>query len=317
VIFSGVYELGFALCALAALWLYQMRGFSRGVLVAGTGVLLFTGVAAVFKIKVFTDKTVLVTRNFYGVLRVQENDNGDIDYYQRTLTDGTTVHGEQFPKGKYERMPTTYFTANSGIGRTLRAIGLKNAHVGIIGLGAGTIAAYGKPGDVYRFYEINPSVIQIAKRDFTFLSKSAATIEIVPGDARLNLARESSQQFVVLIIDAFSGDSIPVHLITNEAISIYLKHLMPEGVLAFHVTNKSLNLAPVLQRLANEHGLKTACIVENSVENKLYPSEWVLLTRSAGFLDVDNISRVSIPIRSRPELRLWTDDYSNLIQVLK
>lgn len=186
VIFSGVYELGFAHCALAALWLYQMRGFSRGVLIAGACVLPFTGVAAIFKIKVFTDKTVLVTRNFYGVLRVQENDNGDMDYFQRTLTDGTTVHGEQFPKGKNERVPTTYYTANSGIGRTLRAI-----------------------------------------------------------------------------------------------------------------------------------GLKTACIVENSMENRLYPSGWVLLTRSAGFLDVDNIRKATIRIPARPEWRMWTDDFSNLFQVLK
>ncbi len=315
--FSGVYELGFGLCALAALWLWQLRASSRVFMVSGVVLVLFTFAAAVCKIVVFTNRSVVVTRNFYGVLRVLENDTWNIDTFQRTLSDGMTTHGEQFPKGRYERAPTTYYTDKSGIGRTLRAIGMKGARVGVIGLGAGTIAAYGKPGDVYRFYEINPSVIQIANRDFTFLKNSAATIETVLGDARLNLEREPDQKFVVIAVDAFSGDSIPVHLLSSEALALYLRHLIPEGVIAFHITNKSLNLAPVLQRLAIEHELQCAYIVESVEKNKLHPSEWVLLTRSKAFLALDDIRLASFPILSRPGWRLWTDDYSNLLQVLK
>lgn len=316
-VFSGIYELPVALCALASLWLYQMRGERGACRAAGIGVLLFAVGAALFKTVMFTSKATIITRNFYGVLRVQENDPGDSDHFQRTLTDGTTVHGEQFPNGRYARTPTTYYTANSGIGRTLRALGQANSRVGVIGLGAGTIAAYGKPGDVYRFYEINPSVIEIANRDFTYLKQSNARIETVLGDARLNLEREPSQQFIVLAVDAFSSDAIPVHLITSEAISLYLRHLAPEGVIAFHITNKFLDLAPVLQRLSDAHHLKTAYLVESSEDNKLYPSEWVLLTRSDGFLEVETISAVSIPITAHPEWRPWTDDFNNLIQVLK
>ncbi|MCE9519449.1 MAG: fused MFS/spermidine synthase [Verrucomicrobia bacterium] len=316
-IFSGVYELPVALASLAALWIYQMRGARRLYLVAGVCLLLITVSASIFKIVMFSSKAKLITRNFYGVVRVLENDPGDADHFQRTLTDGTTVHGEQFPNGRYSRVPSTYYTANSGIGRTLNALGQKNARVGIIGLGAGTIATYGKRGDVYRFYEINPSVIEIAQRDFSYLKDSAAKIEIVLGDARLNLEREPSQQFIVLAVDAFSSDAIPVHLMTREAISLYLKHLAPEGVLAFHITNKSLDLAPVLQRLADAHDLKTACIIEDRKDNKQYPSEWVLLTRSINFLEVDKIRNAASAIQSRPDSRVWTDDFNNVIQALK
>ena len=316
-IFSGVYELALGLSALAGLWLYQMRSSRRVYLAIGIGVLLFTTAAALFKITIFTDKAKLVTRNFYGVLRIHESNPGNIDHFRRTLTDGITIHGEQLPNGRYWRTPTTYYSQNSGIGRTLLALGQPGARVGIVGLGAGTIAAYGKPGDVYRFYEINPSVIQIANREFSYLPRSEAKIETVLGDARLNLEREPSQRFVVLVVDAFSSDAIPMHLITSEAISVYLKHLVPGGVLAFHVTNKSLNLAPVVQNLADAHGLKTAYIAEKREDNNLYPSKWMLLTRNQAFLDLNSIRAASTPVESRPDWRLWTDDFNNLVQVLK
>lgn len=317
IVFSGVFELPLALCALAALWLVQLRGFGRACRAAGACVLLFTMAAALLKIMMFSSGTIFITRNFYGVLRVHENSAADTERHQRTLTDGVTVHGHQSLSHLHRRTPTTYYTSNSGIGRTLRALGQANARVGVIGLGAGTIAAYGKPGDVYRFYEINPSVIEIANRDFSYLKDSSARIETVLGDARLNLEREPGQKFIVLVVDAFSSDAIPVHLITSEAISLYLRHLAPEGVLAFHITNKSIDLAPVLQRLAVAHELKSALIAENVNDNRQFPSEWVLLTRSNDFFQARAIRNVIAPIPPRAGSRLWTDDYNHLIQVLK
>ncbi len=154
--------------------------------------------------------------------------------------------------------PTTYYTGTSGIGRLLesRHPTLTPLKVGVIGLGTGTLAVYGARGDVYRFYEINPDVITVAQRDFTYLRDSDATIELQLGDARLSLEREPAQQFDVLAIDAFSSDAIPVHLITSEALAIYRRHMKPGGIIAFHVTNRFLNLVPVVEGLAARH---TAC----------------------------------------------------------
>ena len=189
--------------------------------------------------------------------------------------------------------------------------------MGIIGLGAGTLATYGSPGDTYRFYEINPEVVGIARDYFSYLGDSEATIETVLGDARLNLEREPPQGFDVLAIDAFSSDAIPVHLITSEALAIYEKHMKPDGIIAFHVTNRFLDLVPVVKRLADAHGLATVWVRDEGDESLASSSDWVLLARDPEALARPRIAEAAAQITEQPGWRLWTDDFNNLVQVLK
>ena len=189
--------------------------------------------------------------------------------------------------------------------------------VGVIGLGTGTIATYGSKGDVYRFYDINPAVIGIATRDFSFLSKSDATIEIALGDARLSLEREAPQGFDVLAIDAFSSDAIPVHLITAEALAIYRRHVKAGGIIAFHVTNRYLDLVPVVQKLADAAGLHAVLVADDGEAPVGSSSDWVLLSDSEAKLEAAPIEEAAEAIEPRAGLRLWTDDFNNIVQVLK
>jgi SAM-dependent methyltransferase len=193
--------------------------------------------------------------------------------------------------------------------------------VGVIGLGTGTLAVYGTPGDLYRFYDINPAVVRIARTDFTYLAQSEAKIETPLGDARLTLEREPPENFDVLAVDAFSSDAIPVHLITREALQTYLRHMKPDGIVAFHVSNRFLDLIPVVARLAKELQLQAALIADDpddeddtSLKSR---SDWVLVSRDAGALKAPAIAEAATPAEDRPGWRTWTDDYSNLIQILK
>ena len=174
---------------------------------------------------------------------------GDADA-TRTLVHGTITHGLQFLAPDRRRFPTTYYGRQSGVGLAILNTRHSAQRVGVIGLGAATLASYGRPGDYYRFYEINPLVIEVARKQFTYLSDCPAKVDVVLGDARLSLDREPSQQFDVLAVDAFSSDSIPVHLLTLEAFRLYFRHLRPDGVLAVHVSNTHLKLEPVVGRLA-------------------------------------------------------------------
>jgi SAM-dependent methyltransferase len=262
---------------------------------------------------------VVMTRNFYGTLRVKEYKKPEVDNRRRSLVHGAILHGDQYMDPPYNRSATTYYKLKSGIGQSI-LLKAKLAdgpiRVGVIGLGTGTIATYGNPGDVYRYYDINPEVVTIANRDFTYLKESDAKIEIALGDARLNLEREPVQNFDVLAIDAFSSDSIPVHLITLEALQIYEKHMKPGGVIAFHVSNRFLDLKPVVQQLAEKRGLHVAW-VHDTYEDGGTSSDWILLTKDKTFLLKPEIVEHTEIIVPRPEWRLWTDDFNNLLQVLK
>ena len=207
----------------------------------------------------------------------------------------------------------------TGIGRAIesRHPSVEPIKVGVIGLGTGTIAAWGAKGDTYRFYDINPAVIEIAKREFFYLSDSEATVETALGDARLVLEREAPQRFDVLAIDAFSSDAIPVHLITHEALGIYLKHMKPSGIVAFHVTNRFLDLVPVVEGLAHERDLWFAWISDSDYGPGGSSSEWVLLSADPAALEKPGIVDAATPIAARRDWRLWTDDFNNLVQVLK
>jgi SAM-dependent methyltransferase len=190
--------------------------------------------------------------------------------------------------------------------------------MGVIGLGTGTLAAYGRAGDSIRFYDINPLVVDIARNRFTYISDSPAHIEISLGDARLSLQQEAPQRFDLLVVDAFSGDAIPVHLLTEEAFQVYWKHLKPDGVLAVHVSNRYLDLAPVVAAAAQNSG-EYVRLVENDDDDKLgvFESSYVLVTNRADFFTHPLLEKVATLIRVPPGTRRWTDDYSNLWQALK
>jgi hypothetical protein len=254
-------------------------------------------------------------RNFYGTLQVSSTGNHEDRH--RALFNGTIQHGVQFLSSDRSRIPTTYYGPASGAAIALDVMARRGpVHMGVIGLGVGTMAAYGRPGDDYRFYEINPAVIHLADSDFRYLRESPAKVQVVHGDARLSLEREQPQGFQVLVVDAFSGDSIPVHLLTREAFGVYLRHMAPESAIAVHVTNKHLELAPVVKSVAASHGAKSA-LIHNTSESvrKIYSSSWVIVTKSPDVLR--EIEGFSSPIKPNPRLRLWTDDYSNLLYILK
>lgn len=217
-----------------------------------------------------------------------------------------------------EREPTSYYGRSSGIGVAVRAAeSQRPQHVGVIGLGAGTIAAYGHAGDRYTFYEINPLDVQIAKEQFDFLRDSPANISIVLGDARLSLDRGAPQGFDVLAVDAFSGDSIPVHLLTREAFELYFRELKPGGMLAVHISNNYLNLEPVVRAAAASLS-KEAVRITNSDDhpNGVYAATWILVGTGAAFAARPEIEEDGTVLPSAGG-NLWTDDYSSLFPLLK
>jgi spermidine synthase len=213
----------------------------------------------------------------------------------------------QFLASEQSRLPTTYYGPQSGAGLALDRLRTSNRRAGVIGLGVGTLAAYGHAGDYFRFYELNPAVTQVALTYFRFLNESAAETEVVAGDGRLALEREPPQNFDVLILDAFSGDSIPVHLLTRQAFEGYFRHLRPGGIVAVHVTNRHLDLAPVVEALAVALQKQVQLIhSEPDAERGIYAADWSLVA--------DNLDRPQTITRKMPP---WTDDYSNLFRILK
>lgn len=287
-----------------------------------TALLVTVACAATFclawRVRNFTAGTVYIERNYYGVVRVKESRSNpaDPDTRYRSLVHGSILHGEQWLSEKYRRSATTYYKTSSGIGRTLLAFEGKPIRVGIIGLGAGTIAAYADADDVYRFYDIDPAVVRVSRTWFTYLADSSGKVDVVLGDARLSLEREPPQRFDVLAVDAFSGDSIPVHLITDEAVTEYRRHMKPGGVIAFHISNRFLDLKPVLYAIARKQGLEFAYLHEPG-EDGGTTSDWVLLTRDRAFLALPAIAAITEPIAPEPGFPPWTDDYSSLAEVVK
>jgi len=319
--FNGYYELGVGLVVLALLAAVRFAGVSRPARVASLAVLLgVTGCAAYDSLRFQRDVRVSA-RSFYGVLRVKEYGSPGEESYLRRLVHGAIMHGEQYQYDGRRRLITTYYQPSSGIGAAILSAQDRPLRVGVIGLGTGTIAAYGREGDVYRFYDIDPHVVALAKSEFSFLADSAARIELSLGDARLAMEREPPQRFDVLAVDAFSSDAIPVHLITREALGVYLRHVTPHGIVAFHVSNRFLDLVPVVARIAREHAVHAVVVRDepddddDSLRSK---SDWVLVSRDAAALQAPAIVDAgAVPAEDRPDWRTWTDDYSNLIQILK
>jgi MFS family permease len=339
-IFSGFYELQISLGACAVLIHIVHRRDPASPFHKARPVVARLGLAALIAIfagaLLFTvheqeARAIISVRNFYGVLRVKDQGPDvvvakgksapvtDQDGRYRVLVNGTIDHGLQFLAPARRDLPTSYYGPNSGIGVVLRAIeGTRPLRVGIIGLGAGTIATYGHPGDRYTFYEINPLDVLMARTEFTFLRDCRAEISIVPGDARLSLEHESPQQYDVLAVDAFTGDSIPVHLLTVEAFRLYFRNLVPRGVLAVHISNRYLNLAPVVAAAAVTLG-KEAIEISNPDDhaNGVFNSSWVLVGAPNSFEAEKQIEAAGHTIRRPRRSQLWTDDYSSLFRVLK
>jgi hypothetical protein len=270
--------------------------------------------------------TTVAVRNFYGALRVTQDEYSVPGTTVRTLLNGSIQHGTQiFGSDELRHTPTTYYAPDSGIGYALRFCctapdgSFRPRAIGVIGLGAGTIAAYGRPGDRIRFYEINPAVEPIARNVFTYMRESgASSIEVIPGDARTSLERSPSQGFDVLAIDAFSGDAIPLHLLTTQAMALYRRHLAQGGVLAFHISNQHVNLAPAIALLAASVGMQARRISSMANEPRgEFNSTWVLVSDNSAFFAQPEVAAHSYPIEPKAGLRLWTDDYSALLPVLR
>ncbi|HCS39128.1 MAG TPA: ferrichrome ABC transporter permease [Anaerolineaceae bacterium] len=270
-----------------------------------------------------------VKRNFYGVVTVRQNEVGAAQQAANVLVHGTTMHGFQFIDPALRGIPTSYYSKNSGVGLAIlnHPYYTSGMRVGVLGLGAGTLAAYGQPGDEYRFYEINPVMVDLANGlngYFSFIEDSPAQNTIVPGDARLSLENELSSgmqhNFDLLVLDTFSSDSIPVHLVTRQAFEVYLQTLAPDGLIAAHISNSRLDLRPVFWQLAEYYNLEMA-VIQTSVEDAnpaAAQSVWVLLSRDAELLQNPAfVNQTDSLTGFRRDIRLWTDDYSNLIQLLR
>ena len=319
-IFSANYDLAisFLVTAVLAVVVTWSAGWPQRLLWATASALLlfFT----IMLHTAYSREAILEVRNFYGTLRVKQTAGPHGGDTMRMLLNGTIQHGTQIFAPGLTRMPTTYYADDSGVGLALRFCcdALRPHAIGVIGLGAGTVAAYGRPGDRIRFYEINPLVLPIADNLFTYLRDSPAAISFADGDARTSLAREAPQHFDVLVIDAFSGDAIPLHLLTTEAVALYRRHLAPNGILAFHVSNQYLNLTPEIAQLAAVAKMQ-ARVVDSAPDESTgaYRSTWVLLTDSPGFFENPNVEPAANPIGTMAHLRTWTDDYSSLLPVLQ
>jgi len=296
--------------------------------------LIILGAVLFFSARGQLPDTILRARNFYGVLTVRELNAHQQDWRAYALIHGRVSHGYQFRAQAKRDLPTGYYGSTSGLGLALlhlrqrdraQSPNQERLRIGVVGLGVGTLAAYARPGDYVRFYEINPEVVRIARdsRYFTYLQNCRAKLEVIQGDARLSmedeLRRGEPRQFDLLAIDAFTGDAVPVHLLTQEAFQIYLSQIRkPQGLVAVHITNSYLDLSPVLKRVAEHFGLRYLLIHTLGDGKVVGESSWVLLSQDGEFLD--SLSP-SVPIVSKetgnPAVRLWTDDYSNLLQVLR
>ena len=260
---------------------------------------------------------VISVRDFYGPLRVLEGGTGDASF--RTLMHGQIIHGRQYTHPDWQDWPIAYYAWEGGLGRTMLAqSGRGPLHVGVAGLGAGTIVSYGRSGDTYRLYELAPLVVTLARQVFTFLERTPAHVEVVLGDARLSMEREASQGFDVLVLDAFSGDAVPLHLLTLEAFDTWFRHLKPGGVLVVDVTNRFLDLAPVVAAAARFHGRPARLVqIARDLERQVFGSAWVLVTANSDLFNDEHLRDVVTEIAVPDDLRPWRDDDSSMLSALK
>jgi hypothetical protein len=317
----GYYELEITLVVCALLLFARMLRFRWWIAGGAVASVAVTSVLAAYNINHQFSETRITLRNFYGVVRTR--DFPDPAPF-RAMYHGGIKHGGQLLDVAHRNEPTAYFGPGSAYGRVFASLPDVPRRVGIVGLGAGVIAAYARRGDVFRFYEIDPQVAAVAMAEFSFLRASPAQIDIVLGDGRLSLEREPNQGFDVLALDAFSGDSIPMHLLTRQAMATYIRHLKSDGVIVFQATNRFVDIAPVIERLAAEFGF-TAVLIRDEPESRtltatdfwLADTDQIIVTRNAGLLAADLIRAKAEPLKSQPGFPVWTDDFYNLLRILK
>jgi hypothetical protein len=260
------------------------------------------------------------SRNFYGVLTVYEHQKDEPLSHYFLLQHGRITHGLQFADPAQAMWPISYYGPESGIGLGVAALAAGHRRIGVVGLGTGTMAAFARAGDYMRFYEINPQVQAVATSWFSYLPKCPGTVEVAPGDARLTLEQEPPQHFDLLVLDAFSSDAIPVHLLTKEAFEVYQRHLNTNGIIAVHISNHYLDLEPVVVNLARHFNYKLASIdyEESDDEWWLYSSTWVLLSRNEGIINSPSIRNAASTVETNNiRVPLWTDDFASLFQILR
>lgn len=340
-IFSGYYELHTALAVCVVLVIlvhWQDAGSPLRAAGGRPAWLIVNALVAVVVVSLIVtartqaDNTKRMVRNFYGVLKVTEEVAPSVavlkegaratageDLRVRRLTNGTISHGLEFLSAARRDQPTSYYGESSGIGVALKAMEQRGAlRVGVIGLGVGTIAAYGRAGDKYTFFEINPLDVRIAQEDFNFLRDAKAEVGIELGDARLRLEREPAQEFDVLAVDAFSSDAIPVHLLTLEAFELYFRHMKADGVLAVHISNQHLNLEPVVAAAAERLGKEAVNVRnENHYAQGVFKATWMLVGSHEAFRGAQGMEKAGEIAELNGEKRLWTDAHSSIFAVLK
>ena len=312
------FEIAIGLTLSALLLAARFAAVHPAVLAAGVGLVGFMGWAAYEHASAISSDTRVMVRNFYSTLRTRDETRGD--FTVRKLLHGTINHGEQIISDDRRRMATSYFGPDAGISRALKAVERPNMRVGILGLGAGVFVAYGREGDTYRVYEINPQVVDLAKSEFTFLSGSPAKIEVVIGDGRLALERDPPQAYDLLSIDAFSSDSVPVHLMTKQALELYMRHVRPGGVVVFNVTNRYLSLAPIVRRLAESLNLHVRLVSHEpaAADYDLYSlTDFVIVTADPNVFEHPALKEVAKEIPVEAKHKVWTDDFNNLFSAIK
>jgi SAM-dependent methyltransferase len=315
----GYFELGIALVLLASLALAQLRG---AAMLAAVAITVASLVLVVRGGVHYLEGVRVMQRDFYGVVRTRDHAT-PVPY--RAMFHGSIMHGGQLLGERYRNTPSDYFGPGSGYGRlfeTLREQRPGPLAIGVIGLGAGVIAAYGRPGDRLVYYEISQKVVDIAKREFTYLADTAARTELVMGDGRLSLEREPPRGYDVLGIDAFSGDSIPMHLVTREAMALYAKHIKPDGVIVFQATNRYVNLLPVVKRLASELGMEARVVTDypdadEGADYWLSSTDQIIVTRDKSLFDAPPFEDDAQEIADRADLPSFTDAHHNLLRILK
>ena len=301
---------------------FNFHHMSVGLMILGFGVLV---VALGLQIRESSQGSLVSARNFYGVLSVFQYEQEQPMSHYYLLQHGRITHGIQFAAPERAREITSYFGRRSGLGLALRQFPRQqNQRIGLLGLGVGTVTAYGKPGDYFRIYEINPQVKDIATKPFSYITRTEAKVEIVMGDARLSMENEPPQEFDFLIMDAFSSDAVPVHLLTKEAFEIYLRHLKPDGAILVNISNRYLNLRPVVENAAKVFNLQCHHIDNEDTGQEdeeggwwLYPSSWMILSRNQEFMARDALRyAASPPVSGAETIPLWTDDYTSMFKVL-
>jgi SAM-dependent methyltransferase len=323
-IFSIFLELPLALIACAAFaalltWRTARASADRRLLAVPALALAVAGGAAWHAwqyLDYIRSDALLMTRNFYGTLRVKEYNRGSEELVSRALVHGVINHGWQYTDPKLRAQPISYFGPGSGIAKALAYYDGRPRRVGVIGLGVGVFMAWGKPGDYYRIYELDPDVVRIAREQFWYLADSKAKIELVTGDGRLNMERDPPQNFDLISVDAFSSGSIPIHLLTREALQAYKRHLAPGGVVVYNVTNRFVNLAPQLKLVAEAEGMKILLIEDSPEDDKYSGTSYVLVTQNEKLL-ADKRFEDAVDIEPIKGLETWTDAFNNLFKVVR